>query len=176
MEVVFKSFKLCKFTGFGVFYHSKQRFPYFLLNRLPYYPFSYSLMISGVVVCLHVTGVLEVCLPVFIDGVMSNGKALRYITFQFFHQLYWCTRQEISWSLFLYFSFCFTGLLGTNLSSRNRHKRGTISHSRCLLPPFPTGCPIPHPTTYRRWGEISESVVRWGLRFFHFLERNGMTE
>ena len=38
-------------------------------------------MISGVVVCLHVTGVLEVCLPVFIDGVMSNGKALRYTGF-----------------------------------------------------------------------------------------------
>ena len=38
-------------------------------------------MISGVVVCLHVTGVLEVCLPVFVDGIMSNGKALRYITF-----------------------------------------------------------------------------------------------
>ena len=38
-------------------------------------------MIIGVVVCLHVTGVLEVCLPVFVDGIMSNGKALRYITF-----------------------------------------------------------------------------------------------
>ena len=38
-------------------------------------------MISGVVVCLHVTGVLEVCLPVFVDGVMSNGKALRYISY-----------------------------------------------------------------------------------------------
>ena len=38
-------------------------------------------MISGVVVCLHVTGVLEVCLPVFIDGVMGNGKALRYTAF-----------------------------------------------------------------------------------------------
>lgn len=35
-------------------------------------------MIGGLVVCLHVTGVLEVCLPVFVDGVMSNGKALRY--------------------------------------------------------------------------------------------------
>ena len=38
-------------------------------------------MISGVVVCLHVTGVLEVCLPVFVDGVMSSGKALRYISY-----------------------------------------------------------------------------------------------
>ena len=38
-------------------------------------------MISGVVVCLHVTGVVEVCLPVFVDGVMSNGKALRYISY-----------------------------------------------------------------------------------------------
>lgn len=81
MEVVFKSFKLCKFTGFWSLLSFEIEVSIYFLNILPCYLSSYSLMISGVVVCLHVTGVLEVCLPVFVDGIMSNGKALRYITF-----------------------------------------------------------------------------------------------
>ena len=73
------------------------------------------------------------------------------------------------------FSFLFVLLVyraqaspvGTDTKGRLYPMRGDLS---------PIGCPIPHPTTYRGWGKISESAVRWGLRFFHFLERNRMTK
>ena len=128
-------------------------------------------MISGVVVCLHVTGVLEVCLPVFVDGVMSNGKALRYISYT------GAPAKKFPGLFSLIFLFVLlvyraqTCPVGTDRNGKLYPMRGDSPP-----PPSPFGCPIPHPTTYRRWGEISESVVRWGLRFFHFLERNGMTE
>ena len=130
-------------------------------------------MISGVVVCLHVTGVLEVCLPVFVDGVMSNGKALRYISYT------GAPAKKFPGLFSLIFLFVLlvyraqTCPVGTDRNGKLYPMRGD---SPPPPPPPPFGCPIPHPTTYRRWGEISESVVRWGLRFFHFLERNGMTE
>ena len=80
-------------------------------------------MISGVVVCVHVPGVLEVCLPVFVDGVMSNGKALRYIS-------YTGAPAKKFPGLFS-FIFLFVLLVySKTLPSGNRHKRETISHAR----------------------------------------------
>ena len=110
-------------------------------------------MISGVVVCLHVTGVVEVCLPVFVDGVMSNGKALRYISYtgapaKKFPDL---------------FSFIFLFVLlvyraqacpvGTDTNGRLYPMRGDSPP-----PPLPTGCPIPHPTT-KEDGGMSVKVL-----------------
>lgn len=92
--------------------------------------------------CLHVTGVVEVCLPVFVDGVMSNGKALRYIS-------YTGAPAKKFPGLFS-FIFLFVLLVySKTLPSGNRHKRDTISHAR-WLPPSPSliGCRslIPQPT------------------------------
>ena len=111
-------------------------------------------MISGVVVCLHVTGVLEVCLPVFVDGVMSNGKALRYVSYtgapaKKFPDL---------------FSFIFLFVLlvyraqacpvGTDTNGRLYPMRGDSP------PPPPHWLPDPSSHNQRRWGNVSESAVR----------------
>ena len=76
-------------------------------------------------------------------------------------------------SLFLSFSFCFNGLQGTNLPSRNRHKRETISHSRWLPPPPPplvVRSLIPQP---KKMGEGQWKCCEMGLTVF-FISLRGI--
>ena len=84
----------------------------------------------------------------------------------------------ISFPLFFFLFYWFTGHKPAQWEQAQRvdYIPCEVTHHPPPPPPPPLGCAIPHPTTQRRWGKVSESAVRWGLRFFHFLKRNRMTD
>ena len=70
---------------------------------------------------------------------------------------------QVSYPLFFFLFYWFTG---HKPAQWEQTQRGDYIPFEVSPPPLPHWLPDPHPTTYRRWVEITESAVRWGLPFF----------